>query len=116
MEVAVKIRHAVNGLLAAALFAGVAVNASAQADNTNSTIAPAEDFVGTSPNNWRTHPLVIGHPIDTYYWNGHTWVLADPGPQFYVEERRVYTYSPADAPPVVVPAPGYQGPGTIRPY
>ena len=64
-----KLRYAISGILAAALYAGVTPPAAAQADNTNSVIAPADDYDGHARGFWSNRT----YAGDGYYWNGYRW-------------------------------------------
>ena len=91
-----KLRYAISGILAAALYAGVTPPAAAQADNTNSVIAPADDYDGHARGFWNNRT----YAGDGYYWNGYRWEpLIESQRGLYADSSgRVYVYPPTVPP------------------
>ena len=114
------IRHSLTACALAATLALGATAANAQADNTNSTIAPADPNAQPSWPHWM-HDYSTAHrgriSRQAYFDEmGRRWDAADARRQGLSVEEINQLYGPANSDPVTgaVTAPGYMGPKDVK--
>jgi len=107
--VKMNMNRTIKGTLAAALFVGMVGGAAAQADNTNSKIAPANDFSGWMTDYSKANQGRISR--DAYMQEaGRRWDTMDKDKQGLTVDQinRTYGYGSMDK------RPGAMGPGNVK--